>query len=94
MLGALGYVLLTAERIATKYVPLVRASEEIQLDVTFTIDEIVAEGDIAHALTRSNGTQLVRATGQTAVEANREVFILRRGGDSWKIARYMFNKAG
>lgn len=66
----------------------------IQLDVTFTIDEIVAEGDIAHALTRSNGTQLVRATGETAAEANREIFVLHRGGDSWRIARYMFNKAG
>ena len=65
----------------------------IGLDVTFTIDElVVASNDIAYALTRSNGTQLNRATGETTAEANREIFIFHRVGDSWKIARYMFNK--
>ena len=66
----------------------------IALDVTFTIDELVVAGDdFAYALTRSNGSQLNRATDDTTAEANREIFIFHRVDDAWKIARYMFNKA-
>ncbi len=66
----------------------------IQLDVTFTIDElVVASDDIAYALTRSNGNQLDRAADASTSEANREIFIFQRVDGSWKIARYMFNKA-
>ena len=66
----------------------------IGLEVTFTIDELVVAGaDTAYALTRSNGTQLNRATGERTAEANREIFIFRRIEGAWKIARYMFNKA-
>ena len=65
----------------------------IGLDVTFTTDEVVVAGDVAYALTRSNGTQLSRTTGETSTEANREIFIFHRVEDAWKIARYMFNKA-
>lgn len=65
----------------------------IGLEVTFTIDElVVASNDVAYALTRSNGSQLDRATGETTAEANREIFIFQRVDGSWKIARYMFNK--
>jgi ketosteroid isomerase-like protein len=32
------------------------------------------------------------ATGATAPEKNRELFVFTRGADGWKIARYMFNK--
>jgi len=49
--------------------------------------------ELAYALTRSHGTQTVLANGATSAEANREVFILRKEDDAWKIARYMFNKA-
>lgn len=66
----------------------------IRLDVRFTIDElVVASQDVAYALTRSNGTQIVLANGIESAEANREVFVLRRVDGTWKIARYMFNKA-
>jgi uncharacterized protein (TIGR02246 family) len=65
----------------------------IGLDVTFTIDEVVVAGDVAYALTRSSGTQLNRGTGETTAESNREIFIFHRIHDTWKIARYMFNKA-
>jgi uncharacterized protein (TIGR02246 family) len=65
----------------------------IELDVTFAIDEVVVAGDVAYALTRSNGTQLDRRTRETSAEANREIFIFHRIQDTWKIARYMFNKA-
>ena len=66
----------------------------IALEVTFTVDELTVAGDdVAYALTRSNGTQLNRATGETTAEANREIFIFHRIDGAWKIARYMFNKA-
>lgn len=65
-----------------------------RLDVAFTVDElVVANDEIAWALTRSNGTQTVLTTGTSGAESNREVFILRTEAGAWKIARYMFNKA-
>jgi uncharacterized protein (TIGR02246 family) len=68
--------------------------DAIRLNVTFTIDELaVTSEDTAYALTRSNGTQTVLATGDESAESNRELFLFQRTdiGD-WKIARYMFNK--
>lgn len=84
--------------------PTVRADEmekayirifgTIRLDVKFTIDELVVASDtVAYALTRSNGTQTVLATGTESAESNREVFIFALEGGDWKISRYMFNKS-
>ena len=66
----------------------------IHLDVSFTIDELAIASDTvaAYALTRSNGTQTTRDTGQQSSESNREMFIFHRADDDWKIARYIFNK--
>ncbi|MBV9060828.1 MAG: nuclear transport factor 2 family protein [Pseudonocardiales bacterium] len=65
----------------------------IHLDVTFAIDELVVASDtVAYALTRSNGTQTVHATGANTAESNREVFIFAIEDGAWKISRYMFNK--
>jgi ketosteroid isomerase-like protein len=67
--------------------------DAIRLDVTFTIGELEITSDTAaYALTRSNGTQTVLATGDQTAEANREIFLFRRMDTGWKIARYMFNK--
>jgi len=70
-----------------------RIFDAIRLDVTFTIDELAATSDeTAYALTRSAGTQTVRATGNESAESNREVFLFQQTGTGgWKIARYMFN---
>ena len=71
----------------------VKLFETIRLQVTFTIDElVVASEEVAFALTRSNGTQTILATGTDSAESNREMFIFRREDGAWKIARYMFNK--
>jgi uncharacterized protein (TIGR02246 family) len=68
--------------------------DAVKLDVVFTIDElVVASDELAYALTRSNGTQMVLANGASGTESNREVFVLRKEAGTWKIARYMFNKA-
>jgi uncharacterized protein (TIGR02246 family) len=66
--------------------------DTIKLDVAFTIHEIVASGDIAYAVTGSQGQVTVLATGQTGPEENREMFTFARVGGEWKIRRYMFNK--
>ena len=65
----------------------------IQLNIEFFIDEIIINGDYAIVRTTSKGTTLLRASGQTVAEENRELFVLRKQADGdWKIARYMFNK--
>jgi uncharacterized protein (TIGR02246 family) len=69
--------------------------ETIRLNVNFAIDElVVATDDLAYALTRSNGTQTVLASGAESAESNREIFVFRAEDGAWKIARYMFNKSG
>ncbi|MEO7039768.1 MAG: hypothetical protein ABI446_10015 [Gemmatimonadaceae bacterium] len=51
----------------------------IRLYVTFAIDELViASDEMAFALTRSNGTQTIAATGARSVEANREMSVFGR----------------
>lgn len=65
----------------------------VRLDVVFTVDEVVVASEaVGYALTRSNGTQTLLATGDQSKESNREVFIFTVEDGSWKIARYLFNK--
>lgn len=67
--------------------------KNLQLKIKFNIDEIVIVNDhYAFARTVSRGTQLVHATGITGAEENREMFILQKENDQWKISRYIFNK--
>ena len=65
---------------------------QIQLNIEFYIDEIVVDGDFAFATTSSKGTTLIHANGQTVPEENRELFVFEKIDNTWKIARYMFNK--
>lgn len=65
---------------------------QIQLNIKFFIEEIQVEGNMAFAVTSSKGTTLIRASGDTIPEANRELFVFEKVDGSWKIARYMFNK--
>jgi uncharacterized protein (TIGR02246 family) len=64
----------------------------IQLNVTVKIEEMIIRDDIAFTRTLSNGTTLIRTTGETTPEENREFFLLRKENGEWKIARYMFNQ--
>lgn len=65
----------------------------IKINIDFFIDEIVINSDYAFARTTSKGTSLIHANGQTVPEENRELFVLLKENGTWKIARYMFNKA-
>jgi len=64
----------------------------IKLSIKFYIDKITVNGEYAFARTTSKGSTLIRATGETVPEENRELFILQKESGSWKIDRYMFNK--
>ncbi len=63
---------------------------DIEMDLPATIE---VDGDVAYATTSSTGTRLIRATGDKIPENNRELWVMARSGDDWRIARYMFNKS-
>ncbi len=65
---------------------------QIQLNIKFFIEEIQVDENMAFAVTSSKGTTLIRATGETIPEANRELFVFEKVNDEWRIARYIFNK--
>ncbi len=64
----------------------------IKLDIKFTIDEIVHDGDYAFARTTSRGRLTILAEGLTVPEENRELFVLQKRDGAWRITWYMFNK--
>ncbi|SNC65435.1 conserved hypothetical protein [Hymenobacter gelipurpurascens] len=64
----------------------------IKLDINFSIDDIVVNGNSAIVRSTSKGTAVVNANGQSAPEENRELFVFQKVGGQWKIARYMYNK--
>jgi uncharacterized protein (TIGR02246 family) len=66
----------------------------ITLSIRFEIDEVRVSGKLATAITRSNGSVRVNATGESAPESNRELFVFAEEDGEWRIARYMFNKGG
>ncbi len=55
----------------------------IKLNLTFTVEEIVADGSIAFARTGSKGSVTVLADGATAPEENRELFIFQKENGVW-----------
>ncbi len=63
----------------------------VRYDIEFFIEEIVVEDNIAFATTSSKGTSTILASGESAIEENREIFIFEKLDDQWGIARYMFN---
>lgn len=66
----------------------------ITLSAVFAVDELKVTGvTTAYALTRSEGTVTVNATGKKGWETNREIFLFDKVAGDWKISRYMFNKA-
>ena len=64
----------------------------IRLDVEFTFDGLVIDGNIAYGHTRSQGTITMLATDDTIPSSARELLVFARQSGEWKIARYMFNK--
>jgi uncharacterized protein (TIGR02246 family) len=72
------------------------AYDAVFRDITLAVDFKVAEirqvaPDWAFARTNSSGTVKIHATGESAAEANQELFVFQNVGGVWKIARYCFS---
>ena len=66
--------------------------QELKFDVKFTIAELVVMApNWAYVRTNSAGATGHASTGKTTAEANQELFIFRKGGGAWRIARYSFS---
>jgi uncharacterized protein (TIGR02246 family) len=64
----------------------------IKLSVKFNVAEVVQVApEWAFARTNSAGNVTVNATGAKSAEANQELFVFRRNGGAWQIARYCFS---
>ena len=64
----------------------------IQLDLAFTIDEIVIDGEYGYVRSHSAGTTLIRANSQTVPASYREIFAVKKVDGKWKIAWYKYNQ--
>ena len=63
-------------------------------NLEFTIGEIELQGKYAFARSTSKGSFVVKSSGQSVPDENRELFVFEKVKGQWKIARYMYNKAG
>jgi ketosteroid isomerase-like protein len=65
----------------------------IKLEIEFSIDEIVVMegGEWAFARTTAEGRKLWLLKGTDERHSNQELFVLRKIGGEWKIARYCFS---
>jgi uncharacterized protein (TIGR02246 family) len=66
----------------------------VALDLNFKIDEIIVGNNYAFVRSTSAGTVTLNASGTSAPEENREVFIAKKENNQWKLARYIYNKMG
>lgn len=58
-----------------------------------TVDSAREEGDWAFVQTSSTGSLRIISADVTRHADHRELFVLRRLGEGWRIAYYMFNEA-
>lgn len=66
--------------------------DNFKYNLEFTIGEIVVTGNYAFARSTSKGSFVIKASGQTVPDENRELFVFQKVKGKWKIARYMYNK--
>jgi uncharacterized protein (TIGR02246 family) len=62
-----------------------------QVHRAFHVDQILGSGDIATVRTHSTGTLSMEGTDEIRSEA-RELFVLKRADDEWKIAQYVVQR--
>jgi uncharacterized protein (TIGR02246 family) len=58
----------------------------------FAVLEVEVQGNVAFARSTSKGSFVIKASGQTVADENRELFVFEKENGQWKIARYMYNK--
>ena len=76
-----------ADQLREAYEPFRTA---IGLECSYEFDEILADGALATARTRSTGTVLNRESGEQSPASWKELFVLQHEDGAWKIAQYMF----
>ena len=57
------------------------------------VDSIAQGADLAVVRTHSAGSVTVRQSGRSSPAAFRELFVLRRDAEGWRISDYLFNAA-
>jgi ketosteroid isomerase-like protein len=62
-----------------------------KINIGYTVDEIILNGDYAFARTNSKVDTVVKASGEQILLENKEVFLFRNQNGSWKISHYIFN---
>lgn len=60
------------------------------MNETFEFERILVDNDLASVRTRSSGQITLKATGEILPVRYRELFVLERVADEWRIAEYMF----
>lgn len=65
---------------------------DITLNLAFTIDDVVVDGEYGYVRSHSTGTTLIKASGQTIPSDYREIFVVKKVNDKWKIAWYNYNQ--
>lgn len=78
-----------SEQVKTAYQNVFKA---IDLNIEFHIDEIEHHGNIAFVRTTSDGEIKILDKNITIKNNNREIFIMKRINNKWKIYRYIFNE--
>jgi ketosteroid isomerase-like protein len=61
------------------------------VQITFTIDTVDADRNIAYVTSHSLGTLVFRDGSKPFTGVGRELFVLNRTDDGWKIVKYWFN---
>lgn len=63
----------------------------VQFGRDLRVHDVVCEGNTGAVHCSTTGTVTIRATGHEQEVDSRELFVLRRGDDGWRIQYYMFN---
>jgi uncharacterized protein (TIGR02246 family) len=67
--------------------------DNFKYNLQVTIGDVTVAGKYAFVSSTSKGTYVVKATGQTAPDEYRELFVIEKVKGDWKIARYMYNRS-
>jgi len=67
--------------------------DNFKYNLDFTVGEVVITGNYAFARSTSKGSFVIKSSGQTVADENRELFVFEKVKGQWRIARYMYNKA-
>ncbi len=62
-------------------------------DLKETIESVVVSGDQAIVRSTSEGSLLIKATGEKVQDNFREVFVLKKVKNNWKIDTYIYNQS-